>query len=328
MNDKMLQAIAIPYSALISIIFAMMILSFPLGAYVVFNSEIGQEINFEYPINDLNVFLGGISYQIPVQIEIGDAFIILWSIYLILFTICFIGPKKNFMRTLTSLLTHGIDNEKPSAMVNMITWFSILVIASILVEMTQDQLGIAIEPPEFPNQLIQFFDITFAPIVEEIGFRVLLIGLPLFAMFAHKNSLVLFFKSLWHPSRNLTITNNRTAIALIITVGIFFGLAHIISGEPWSIGKFAQASVAGTIIGWIYFRFGLAPAILVHWATNFFVFANVLFISDISQISMENAFSSPFMQTVEIIIIVTGIVSVTMLLLNHLRTKKEESLQL
>jgi len=35
-----MKSLGIPFSALVSVIFGLMILSFPLGAYVVFNSNI------------------------------------------------------------------------------------------------------------------------------------------------------------------------------------------------------------------------------------------------------------------------------------------------
>ena len=62
-----------------------MILSFPIGAYLVFNSEIGDDITYEYPMNDLSIFLAGIGFQVPVEFELGDGVIVLWCLFLILF---------------------------------------------------------------------------------------------------------------------------------------------------------------------------------------------------------------------------------------------------
>ena len=74
----------------------MMILSFPLGAYVMFHSELGDDINFEFPINQFEIFAAGIGFSVPVDVEIGDAFIVLWSTYIIFFTIAMFGPKEGF----------------------------------------------------------------------------------------------------------------------------------------------------------------------------------------------------------------------------------------
>ena len=72
---------------------------------------------------------------------------------------------------------------------------------------------------------------------------------------------------------------SKKIISLIVGVGIFFGVAHIISGEPWSIGKISQAAASGIILGWVYYKYGLLPAILIHWATNYFLLSYVFTVS-------------------------------------------------
>jgi hypothetical protein len=133
---------------------------------------------------------------------------------------------------------------------------------------------------------------------------------------------------LWAPSDNLHIYNSRRAIILIVVVAAFFGLSHIISGEPWSNGKFAQATASGIILGWLYFRFGLVSAILVHWATNYFVFSYVNFISQVSLISLEEAFSHSLVHTMEIIFLISGVLSVCILLLSYYTSKKKPALEI
>ena len=324
--DKLQRVIAIPYSALVSVIFGMMIISFPIGAFVVFNSNIGKEINFQYPLDGVDIFLGGIGFKLPVHFEIGDGFIFLWCLYLVLFAISLSGPRLNMMKSLSLLMIEGWQNIKNNALLSMITWFSILIVFSVIIDFIQQGFGINIEPPASQNRLIQFFQITTSPLSEEVGFRVLLIGLPLFAMFSHKASLNHFFKSLCHPSKNLQVTNYKKVIVLIITVAIFFGAAHIFSGEPWSTGKFTQASIAGIIIGWVYFRYGFAPAILIHWATNYFIFSYVFFISEMTQSPITAEFSDPFSNTLEALLLVTGVIAITVIALRYIRSKKESTL--
>ena len=324
--DKFQHVIAIPYSALASVIFGMMIISFPIGAYVVFNSNLGKEINFQYPLDGTDIFLGGIGLKLPIHFEIGDGFIVLWCIYLILFTISLSGPKRNLMKALSLVMIEGWHNIKNNALLSMITWFSILIVFSLIIDFVQHSFGINIELPSSQNKLIQFFQITTSPLSEEVGFRVLLIGLPLYAMFSHRASLKHFFKSLWHPSKNLEVTNNKKVIALILTVGIFFGAAHIISGAPWSAGKFTQASVAGIIIGWVYFRYGFAPAVLIHWATNYFIFSYAYFISEMTQSSITDQFSDPFSNTLEALLLIAGGIAIVGMTLNYIKSKKESTI--
>ena len=121
---------------------------------------------------------------------------------------------------------------------------------------------------------------------------------------------------------------HKRVIGIIIAVGLFFGLAHIISGEPWSDGKFAQATISGIIIGWVYYRYGLISAILVHWATNYFIYSYLFFISDLNQISIQNAISHSMIGTLEIILVVTGVISIAMIVINYFNSKNQKKLSI
>src|SRR3989337_1302007 len=192
-----MKSLGIPFSALVSVIFGLMILSFPLGAYVVFNSNIEDGVRFDFPINGFDFFPAGIGFEIPIQFELGDVFIGLWGVFVILFSIAMFGPKTNFLKALSSIISEGKYEPKSNYLVSVIKWF---------------------------------------------------------AIYSHRASMILFFKSLWHPTQTLHIYETKKALILIVVVGIFFGVAHIISGEPWSLGKFAQATASGIIIGWVYFK--------------------------------------------------------------------------
>ncbi|TAK21073.1 MAG: CPBP family intramembrane metalloprotease [Nitrosarchaeum sp.] len=325
--NKILQIIGIPHFALLSVIFGMMLLSFPFGLFVVFDTDVGNDINFQYPLNSLDIFKE-IRYLIPFDIEIGDVFIVLWSVYAILFTIAMFGPDKGFLKTLSANLSNGKLETKSNYMIAITKWFSILILISVIIDFIQQGFGIVTVPPSVDNDLTQFLYVSISPIVEELGFRVILIGLPLFVFYSHKLSIKHFFKSLWNPNRNLHIYDFRKILFLIVLVGIFFGLAHIMTGEPWSEGKFAQATASGIILGWLYFRFGLVPAILVHWGTNYFIFSYANFVSQINEITIEAAFSHPLINTMEMLFLISGIFSISVLLITYFNSKKEQKLKI
>ena len=326
--NNILHGFGIPLSALVSVIFGMMILSFPLGTYTLFNSEIGDDIDYSFPLDQFDIFIAGINLGIPIEYEIGDVFLVFWSIFLILFVITFLGPRNNFLQTISQLLTKDKINTDANYLVNVIKWFSVIVVISGIINFVQESFGISTLPPEYTNDLTLFLAITISPITEELGFRVMLIGITLFLIFAHKSSIKFFFSVLWHPYNNLHIMQHKRAISIIIVVGLFFGLAHIISGEPWSEGKFAQATISGIIIGWVYYRYGLISAILVHWATNYFIYSYIFFLSDLNQISIQNTLSHSMIVTLELILIVTGIISISMIILNYFNTKNQKKLSM
>lgn len=313
--------------ALLSVIFGMMLLSFPFGVFVVFNTDIGDDINFQYPLNNLDIFKE-LGYLTPFDIEIGDVFIVLWSIYAILFTIAMFGPDKGFLKALSANLSHEKLETKSNYMITITKWFSILILISIIIDFIQQGFGIVTVPPSVDNNLTQFLYVSMSPIIEELGFRVILIGLPLFVFYSHKLSIKHFFKSIWNPNRNLHIYDFKKTLFLIVLVGIFFGLAHIITGEPWSEGKFAQATVSGIILGWLYFRFGLITAILAHWGTNYFIFSYANFVSQINEMTIEAAFSHPLLNTMEMLFLISGIFSVSVLLITYFNSKKEQTLKI
>jgi len=320
--DKIIKTLFIPYSGLLSVIFGVMILSFPIGLYVMYNSDIGKEINYQYPINGLDLFVGGIGYKVPFSFEMGDAFVIAWTIFLILFTISYFGPEDSLLKTLSNTMSRGWQSFRGNSMANMMSWFSILILFSVIIDSVQQMFGIKIDFPTSTNDLIRFFQLGISPLTEETGFRVLLIGVPLFLMYSHSVSWKTFFKSLWRPAKYLGISDYKKAMVLIVTIGLLFGVAHIISGTPWSPGKVTQASMAGVIIGWVYVRYGLAPAILIHWATNYFLFSYLFFISSLGQSASITDSSNPFSNTLEIILVGTGIIATTIKILERVKSRK------
>ena len=296
--------------------------SFPIGAFIMFNSEIGQEINFEFPLSGVE-FLGNFSEKIPFDIEMGDAFIVIWIIFIILFSISILGPKKNFLKTLDTTAT-----VKPSIETNYlvytIKWFSILILVSGVINFVQESVGIVIQPPTIENNLIQFFNVSIAPLSEEIGFRVLLIGIPLYVIYSRRLSFRSFLKSLWSPCEHLHIKESRKAIILIVAIALLFGFSHIMFGDSWSGGKFAQATAGGIIIGWVYFRVGLVSAILIHWATNYFIFSYVYLIVDFNMIPIQEAFSHSLMMSFEVLFMVLGGISIAIMIIKNRYFKREK----
>lgn len=325
-SNKITHIIRIPHLAFLSVVFGMMLMSFPFGVFVIFNTHIGNDINYEYQLNDL-AFFEQVKSFIPSNIDIGDIFIVLWSTYAILFTIAILGPDRGFLKTLSSNLSHGKFETKSNYMFEITKWFSIIILISIIIDSIQQGFGIVTVPPSADNDLTQFLYVSISPLVEEFGFRVILIGLPLFVFYSHKLSLTHFFKSLWNPHNNLHIYDSKKILLLIVLVGVFFGLAHIMTGEPWSEGKFAQASVSGIILGWLYFRFGLITSILVHWGTNYFIFSYANFISQINEINLEAAFSHPLINAMEILFLISGIFSVALWLITYFNSKNEQKLK-
>ncbi|MBT3743083.1 MAG: CPBP family intramembrane metalloprotease [Thaumarchaeota archaeon] len=319
-RNKILQLFGIPFTALLSIIFGLLVISFPIGIYIVFETDIGDDINYDYPVTHLDIFRETSFYQSSFELSIGDVFVVLWMFYLAIFVFSILGPKQNFLKSISSLISVGKYDVKLNYMFAITKWLSILVLISALINFIQESFGIITVPPLGDNNLIQFFYVSLAPLLEEFIFRILLVGIPLFALYSGRASLSYFLKCLWTPS-SLNILDTKKALFVIIFVGVAFGFAHIAFGDSWSEGKFTQATIGGIILGWVYFRYGFVASLLIHWATNYFIFAYAHFISQINYVSLETAFSNPFMFTLELLFLSSGILAVSILILNKFYLK-------
>jgi membrane protease YdiL (CAAX protease family) len=324
-SNKLLQSIGIPFTALLSVVFGLLLVSFPIGIYVVFESEIGGDINYEYPVTHLEIFNGTELYLSPTDVGIGDVFVILWTFYLVVFVIAIFGPKHGFLKTLSQIISFGKYDTRQNYMIGVTQWFSILILISALIAYIQEGFGIDIVPPVVDNDLIQFFYASLAPILEEFGFRLILIGVPLFALYSNRTSVKYFIKCLWNPTL-LDLHDSKKAIFLVVFVGLLFGFAHIAFGDSWSEGKFAQAAASGIILGWVYLKYGFVASLLIHWATNYFVFSYGNFISQINMISIQDAFSHSFMSSLELLFLIAGAFSICMLIVNQIYIKNNSRL--
>jgi hypothetical protein len=157
-----------------------------------------------------------------------------------------------------------------------ISWFSIYFILSILIDLIQQLFGVTLGNPLTNNPLLSFFYLSAAPLNEEIFFRVILIGLPMFLIFIPLGR-GKFLSTMNHPYPNIQEfrgKNTTIGIFIILVLNSFvFGLSHVIFGGGYEIGKISQAALGGLIIGWIYYRYGLASAITFHWISNYVFFA-------------------------------------------------------
>ena len=320
-RNKILQLFGIPFTALLSVIFGLLLISFPIGIYIVFETDIGDDINYDYPITHLDLFHGTNLYQSPFDLSVGDAFVILWIFYLGIFVISILGPKQSFLKSISSLISMGHYDTKLNYMFAVTKWLSLLILISALINFIQESFGIITVPPLGDNNLIQFFYVSLAPLLEEFIFRIILVGIPLFVLYSSRASLRYFLKCLWNPN-SLNIINYKKAIFIIVFVGIAFGFAHIAFGDSWSEGKFAQATAGGIILGWVYLRYGIVVSLLIHWSTNYFIFAYAHFISQINYVPLEIAFSNPLMSTLEFLFLSSGILAVIILILNKFYLKK------
>ncbi|MGQ9468812.1 MAG: CPBP family glutamic-type intramembrane protease [Nitrososphaerales archaeon] len=243
---------ALAYIILVLLLIGLMTLSFPLGLYIVFNTDLGRSAN----------------------IIVKGIFVILWLIYLVLFIKAIQGPRLPLNKVPKSALNYGLKSIFDNTLSTLAVTFSALLLITVLITLLQKSVGVETGSLPKMDPILEFVLASIAPIEEEIIFRVAIIGtvtiLLLFIRRTHFNPI----KVLWHPSRYVLELGTKTDMKVIYLVifisGVLFGFAHIAFGAGWKIGMVTIASLSGVILGLIYFFYGFPGTVLLHWLFNYF----------------------------------------------------------
>lgn len=261
-------------------------ISFGIGLFLVFFTNIGGEINWTNNVS-LDFLLFSLFGFQAINFNLGLTFLFFWLIYLTCFLFCLLKPvsltRLTFLKirqgptSTNTQISQSIGSGLPhNYLFITISWFSLYFVLSILIDIVQQLFGITLGNPLTHNPLLSFFYLSAAPLNEEIFFRVILMGLPLFMIFIPVGR-GKFLSTLNHPYPNIQESRGKyttIGVFIIIVLNSFvFGLSHVIFGGGYEIGKISQAALGGLIIGWIYYRYGFASAITFHWISNYVFFA-------------------------------------------------------
>lgn len=211
-----------------------------------------------------------------IHFNLGISFLFFWIIYLVNYMYCFFKPYSIplLLDRLRNINKSKVIEVRSNYLLISIYWFSGYFVISILIDIIQQSFGVNIGSPLTNHAIFSFFYLTAAPLNEEIFFRVLLLGVPLYLIFMNFNKKT-FFSFLLKPYDHINnISNSHKVIySLILINSLFFGLSHYIFGGGYEIGKITQATVGGIFLGWLYYRYGLSTSIIFHWLSNYVPFA-------------------------------------------------------
>ena len=300
-----------------------MLLSFPLGAYAFYNGNLSTSSS-EPVIANIPVFVVGLPIDFPVRMTFADLFAALWVIYLALFVIALNGPKTSLWRTLRGLKSSTSLKISHNGILIAIVGFTSVTLLTSLIENLQSTVGVGSGALPEADPMQTFVGIALAPITEEIGFRVSMIGLVAVTVLLGKSDLAYALRALWHPERYLGIPSRRknAVLTLIyaaaIISGLMFGLAHILFGAGWQIGKFTTSSIAGIALGLVYIKAGLPAAVLMHWSFNYYRSSYFYF---------EQAVGVTYIQDgMEFLLVIIGALSMVYLAFSQIASRASNSL--
>lgn len=219
------------------------------------------------------IFAQPLFIQIPYPITLTRLATIFISIYAALLAIAILTTRP--LHRLKEVITGYTENDA----IETIKIMSLTLIIIIIVEGVQERTGIPTGELESPNEFLRYISALIAPLIEEIGFRVSIIGMVALILFlltyrgkiTIKNLLTL----LWRPYNGYEKARGRgflTTLYIIMMIAAFiFGLLHFLSGGGWGIGKVTTATIAGIALGYLYIRHGFHSAVLGHSFFNVYL---------------------------------------------------------
>src|SRR5487761_1142036 len=215
-------------------------------------------------------------FEVPVNFNLGQLFLFLWIIYVLLFAAALNGPLRSVVGAIRESTKKGVSAVFDNSHLGMLAVFSVVLWGTILLELVQAAGGVSTGnlPPTDP--LLQYVELSIAPLREEIGFRVIPIGVVAFLIIISKGRWKDGLMALWHPSKYLkkvdsTVEYKQHLPIMYLMIAIsaaLFGLAHVLLGAGWGIGKISEAAGAGVALGALYFKYGLPSTILLHWSID------------------------------------------------------------
>ncbi len=305
-RDGLYQLLLLIYSGLIIVIAAFMFLAFPIGAYTVFNTDI-DNLTYQYKLDTLNI-------------ELGEYFIILWCIYLSLFSIL-LFKEREFTHSLI-LAVKKQTNPEYNKLAMIIVWFSILLVGSKAIDYIQQLFGIEIGEIKEDSLLLKFLNLTIAPLNEEFVFRAVLIGIPIYLFINKRYGIKEFVNIILRPN----IIKSKKVIILIIISAIIFGSLHVLTG--WDYGKLTQSTFAGIILGYVYYRFGLHSSIMLHWSTNYFLTSYGLFTYAIFDYPWNDLANNPLLAWLDLLLTFIAIIGIALYIKRLIKRRESNELNL
>lgn len=242
------------------------------------------------------IFMMPTHIPLPIPITLNSLALLFLTIYVVLAGVSLIHKES----ILDIFKGRRINNDLLITMKIM----SLILILIIVIEGIQEAAGIPTGELEAPNEYIRYVSALVAPLVEELGFRVSIIGFILLiigvSIFRDEKPIIIrIIKILWTPL-SISEANNTSlyryfAYFLVLTTSIAFGLAHYLSGGGWDIGKVSTATIAGISLGYLYVKYGIHTAILGHAFFNVYLLSMYyieLYVGGILNILIETVFIS------------------------------------
>jgi hypothetical protein len=242
-------------------------------------------------LSSLTVWFLNIPVSVPIGVGVGALFFGLWSIFVLSFVAAW-KLRENFHQTIKESVVQPTRKLFNSCLFAMPILNSIALLAVIAINSFQEAGGIPTgTPPIQGESFLDFFDLSYSAVVEEVGFRLIPIGaflvIYLFTTkkgtvtFSFSRKIKVFFTAILFPDSAKRMVGAKTVNeygvrggislgewGMVIFTSLVFGLAHFDPGVSWEIGKVSSAAFAGLVLGLSYLLYGIQASIIMHWFFN------------------------------------------------------------
>jgi membrane protease YdiL (CAAX protease family) len=261
------------FVALLAFTVALMVFSIPAGAYSVLSGRLSTTAFNSSTIIYPYFWIGPLLGIIPVATSPATLFVALTGLY-VLFLAYGIWQGVRPWRAVADAFRSGIGSLLTSPFIVMIVSIVFLTFTASIIDSVTSSAGVPIGGVSgAPLDLLLGF--TLSPLVEEIGFRMVLIGFVAFILSVGRpwrDTL----GAVWRPSRVLEGAAFGGGASVIIWAAtglsaVTFGACHVVcGGTGWQIGKFPEAAYGGLVLGYLYVRYGFHVAVIAHWGIDYF----------------------------------------------------------
>jgi CAAX prenyl protease-like protein len=240
------------------------ILSFPLGAYSVYFGNIS------------NSTAGVVGYlwvgilATPISVPYAATFAVVTVVYAAMFGFA-LTQGKSIREAVGGALSRDpkeFFTNRGLLAVIAISFFGFTVNA---VDSAVVGFGNNISNPFTNFDPLRFFvGLSVAPLTEEFGFRLLIIGTAAVIVSLGRPWKEVG-RALWRPSSAYEPSEGRSlAFYVVLAAGVvsvsLFAVVHI---PGYGLAKLPEAAYAGVVLVYLYIRYGFHVAVLAHWGIDY-----------------------------------------------------------
>jgi len=248
-------------------------ISLPLGLQLFFSTPPGRELLAKH-VRRLYFFVLALPVEVPIRLPVSGLLLAL----MVIFALCFLAAALQAGGVHKAVMG-SLDRPLMKSMQNFLFAMPFVATGTLVGTMgliwLMDVLGLHVAPTfEVGNVLELLLNASYAAVVEELGIRLLGIGLPLAiaaALKAGEEKGLVFLKGLFCPpalSEDIRRALRPLVWLLVIATSLLFGFLHLLG---WTVGKVPVATAAGLVLGICFVSYGLHASILIHWFMNYHI---------------------------------------------------------